>query len=236
MPRSGKLHFDFSWASRPSLDEVVITDSKFLKIMVNLALIEDAEDLHALSRMAMMKKEAKKALSGTGATVYEIPLEEAMQIGLKMSEFYDELLNRDVLFRNAGKNEEIHVTLSSGPPSRPSTEAASRRPNSTGGDSPSNQPDIFDPEAKNRKLSVASANKLRDQLYRTMSVPAESVPVNEMAASVPAAAAPVSQAPSAALERSASMPPDVHAAAMAAESSSKPPTRAIAKSEMRLLM
>ena len=207
-----------------------MTDSKFLKIMVNLALIEDAEDLHALSRMAMMKKEARKALAGTGTTVYEIPLEEAMLIGLRMSEFYDELLNRDVLFRNAGKNEEIHVNLGSRPQSRAPADDSGSGPDSAGDDQTT---DLFDVESKSAKppATALPPKRLRDQLYRTMSGP-DSVPVHGAAAPPAAAAA----APVAVLEHSTSMPPDVHAAALAAETISKQPSRAVAKSEMRQLM
>ena len=122
MPRKGKLHFDFSWAKRPALDEVVMTDAKFLKTMVNLALVSDADDINAINRLNLMKKEAKKALPGIGTTVYETPLEEAMRTALRMSEFYDDLLNRDVLYIEATKEEEMSILFNgSAPQSRIST-------------------------------------------------------------------------------------------------------------------
>lgn len=107
------MHFDFSSTERPPDDAVILTDSKFLKILTNLAFIESPTEMQPLSRMATMKKEAKKTLGGTGLTIYETSLEQAMQLALDMTQFYDELINRDVFYMQAVKAEEIKISLNS---------------------------------------------------------------------------------------------------------------------------
>ena len=101
--------------------------------MTNLALIESPDDMPALSRLAVMKKEAKKTIRGNGVTVYETSMDHAMQIGLDVTQFYEELINRDVSYSSSMKAEEIKVALKSGNSSpfgsRPQSMASSR-PNS----------------------------------------------------------------------------------------------------------
>lgn len=113
MPKAGKLHFDFATSERVPDDAVIMTDARFLKVLSNMCLIESPEDMSALSRLAVMKKEAKRTLGGTGITVFEATMDHAMQTALDVSQFYNDLINRDVTYAEAVKNEEIKVSFNS---------------------------------------------------------------------------------------------------------------------------
>jgi hypothetical protein len=126
MPRAGKLHFDFASTERVPDDAVLLPDAKFLKVLTNLCLIDGPEDVSAMARLTIMKKEAKKTLGGTGITVYEATIDNAMQTALDLTAFYDELIDRDVLYNEASKAEEVKVSLNRDPSSRGSSRPVSK--------------------------------------------------------------------------------------------------------------
>ena len=107
MPKSGKLEFDFSGSFRPMPGQVAMSDSKLIKILINLALvnIEDKDD--NLQRLQVMKSDMAEAMDGKGRMHFECNTKRANKIAMSSEKFMKNLLLRSSNFMESRKKEEI---------------------------------------------------------------------------------------------------------------------------------
>ena len=113
MPKSGKLHFDYSNISRPQINEdlIILSDKRLMKIMQNIYLITEEETPAYLKKMNTWRLHLKMASTGKGHMLpqYEYPKEKGINIGKACNEFYLRLDDRMRLFSNGFKRENVTV-------------------------------------------------------------------------------------------------------------------------------
>jgi hypothetical protein len=93
LPRMGHLQFDFVCGSyiRPRPDDMVMTDSRVVKILCNSFLLEPEDCMSALKKLKHYFVRGEAALDCDGHTIFETPTKRAHHIGLHTDDFYDNI-------------------------------------------------------------------------------------------------------------------------------------------------
>jgi len=89
LPRKGMLEFDFICTARANRDDVVLPDTRIIKVLVNSYLLEPEDALKALHRLKHYYDAGEHSLDCDGRTVYEQPTKRAHAIALAMDDFYN---------------------------------------------------------------------------------------------------------------------------------------------------
>jgi hypothetical protein len=99
LPRKGILEFDFICVQRPSKEEMVLPDSRIVKVLVNCCMLEPEDALKALHRLKHYRDACEQSLDCDGRTVYEPNTKRSHSIGLCLDEFYGNLHKRQHMFQ-----------------------------------------------------------------------------------------------------------------------------------------
>jgi len=118
MPKSGKLHFDYSNISRPVISEdlIILSDKRLVKILQNIYLITEDQAPAYLKKMNFWRVHLKIASTGKGHMLpqYEYSKEKGINIGKACNEFYMRLDDRMKLYSNGFKRENVTVDYQGG--------------------------------------------------------------------------------------------------------------------------
>lgn len=101
LPRSGKLEFDFSGTVRPSKDDLIATDIRVIKCLLNHYLIEENETLATSKYLKKMANATLKTLDCDGMTLNKCELSKALKISEHMNVFYENLYQRCDIYESS---------------------------------------------------------------------------------------------------------------------------------------
>ena len=111
MPKSGKLHFDYSNVARAPISEdlIIISDKRLVKILQNIFLVKEEEVPMYLKKLGMWRRHLMMASTGRGHMLpqYEYTKEKGIAIGKACDDFYTNLDNRSKLYSLGFKRENI---------------------------------------------------------------------------------------------------------------------------------
>ena len=109
-PKRGILEFDFCSAMKPALEENVLLDRRFLKILNNCCLLKEEKFAEQTTKMAKLKRLCDKALLGNGTTKTHVKtLAQMMEIFNLTEKFYNTMPGRQAAYIKGLKAEEINV-------------------------------------------------------------------------------------------------------------------------------
>lgn len=110
VPQSGIIEFDFVGALRPEVGDLVLSDERVVKVLVNLCLLKgDAETNQAISQLKTWRRKASAGEGSVANSQFECPLKTALEAGLARDDFYANLLERRMHLANSASREEIQV-------------------------------------------------------------------------------------------------------------------------------
>ena len=121
VPTVGTLEFDFSTVERPDGDHEDVTpveDARFVRMLMNFKLIQEFDIPDCLVYL----KQARESLNSTNnfrkKSAFEMPKEKALQIGLAMDEFYDNIEDRRDSWERSKDREKIRIVTKKEPKKR----------------------------------------------------------------------------------------------------------------------
>lgn len=94
LPKSGKLEFDFISYQRMESDAFFLNDIRFTNLLVKSFFLPSADRFKALNILKQSKHQCNRCANGDGKTMYEVPKDRALEIGLIQTEFYANLVHR----------------------------------------------------------------------------------------------------------------------------------------------
>lgn len=113
MPHAGSLEFDFSGSTRPTGQELRMSDKRVCKVLSNLVLLPEENTVEATNKLTLWRKKAseKNREQTVFMPMYAFDPPKAKEAGMAMDAFYDQLLERQSMLRAGRKKEETKVVL-----------------------------------------------------------------------------------------------------------------------------
>ena len=118
MPTVGRLEFDYSTVERPEGDHEDVTpveDARFVRMLMNFKLIQEFDIPDCLVYL----KQARDSLNSTNnfrkKSAYEMPKDKALEIGLAMDIFYDNIEERRDSWERSKEKEKIRIVTKKEP-------------------------------------------------------------------------------------------------------------------------
>lgn len=113
LPRMGLLSFDFSGGNLPSIDDMICSDQRVVKILVTLHMMHSSPDAMdcAVRKLERLKKASERSMGGNGLTIYESSWERSIEVGEAMDSFYENLADRPNELEEVKDQEDIPVNV-----------------------------------------------------------------------------------------------------------------------------